>query len=355
MPEPLNVDEYEAAARERLPQMVYDYYAGGAEDEVTVRENREAFRRRAIRYRVLVDVSERDLSCEILGVKMPFPIILAPTSQHKLAHPDGEAETARAAASLGALMTVSSISTVTIEDVAAAAPEAARWFQLYCYGDRWISELLVKRAYESGYRAIVLTVDVPVLGRRERDIRNNYQLPAGLTFANFENLPPPPVRDGSELTAFFSRTQSAELNWDDVDWLRSLYPLPMIVKGIVRADDARRAVEAGFDAIWVSNHGGRQLDTAIATGDALPEVVDAVGGVVPVIVDGGIRRGTDVLKALALGATAAAVGRPQLWGLAVGGAPGVRRVLELMRDELSMAMALAGCRVVADIDRSLIA
>jgi 4-hydroxymandelate oxidase len=352
--EPINVDDYEAAARERLPQMVYDYYAGGAEDEATVRENVEAFRRRVLRYRILVDVAERDLSCDLLGVRMPLPIILAPTSQHRLAHPEGEAETARGAATIGALMTVSTVATVSLEDVAAAAPHAPRWFQLYFYGDRWTTELLAKRAFEAGYRAIVLTVDVPVLGRRERDVRNEYRLPEGMTFANFENLPPPPPDEGSELAAFFSRAQSASLNWDHVEWLRSLVPLPWIIKGVVRGDDARRAMDAGFDAVWVSNHGGRQLDGAIASLDALPEVVEAVGGAVPIIVDGGIRRGTDVLKALALGATAAAIGRPQLWGLAVGGAAGVGHVLGILRDELSSAMALAGCRSLADIDRSLI-
>jgi 4-hydroxymandelate oxidase len=352
MTDPLNIDEYEVLAREALPQMAYDYIAGGADDEITVAENRLAFRRRALRYRVLIDVSERDLSTELLGIRLPFPIIVAPTAAQKLAHPDGEAATAAAASSLGALMTLSSLSTVPMEEIAATG--VPRWFQLYCYAGPDHTEQLVKRAHAADYQAIVLTVDLPVVGRRERDLRNPFAFPEGFSYAHFEAHPPQPD-EGSQLAAMVNRPDSTFISWDNVSWLRSLSPLPMIIKGVVRGDDARRAVEAGFDAIWVSNHGGRQLDGSIATADALPEIVDAVNRQVPIIVDGGIRRGTDVLKALAMGANAVAVGRPPLWGLTVGGQDGVRRVLELLRDELSMAMALAGCPTIADIDRSLLA
>lgn len=355
MGQPVNVDEFEALARERLDQMVYDYYAGGAEDEITLRENRAAFRRRFLKYRVLVDVAERDPSATVLGIRLPFPIILAPTSMHRLVHPDGEAETARAAAELGALMTLSTISSVSLEDVAAAAPGAPRWFQLYCYRDRAITEQLVKRAYEAGYTALVITVDVPLLGRRERDIRNVFTPPPGVHFANFDVRPPAPGQERSALAAWIDNLQTPTLAWDDLAWLRSLAPWPMIIKGIVRADDAKRAVDLGADGVWVSNHGGRQLDGAIPTIEALPEIAAAVGGRKTVILDGGVRRGTDVLKALALGADAVAVGRPQLWGLAAAGAAGVRRVLEMLRDELSLAMALAGCRSISEIGADLIA
>ncbi len=356
MPHPVNVEEFEAIARERLTQMAYDYYAGGAEDEITLRGNREAFRRRLLRYRVLVDVAERDTSTTVLGHALPFPVILAPTSMHKLAHPDGELETARGASSLGALMTLSSISTFTMEDVASAATAGApRWFQLYCYADRSVTETLVKRAYEAGYTALVVTVDVPLLGRRERDFRNMFTLPDGVSFANFE-MPATGAGDqGSALTTWVSALQTPTLNWDDLAWLRSLAPMPMLLKGIVRADDAARALDLGVEGIWVSNHGGRQLDTSIASLDALPDIVAAVDGRAAIIVDGGVRRGTDVLKAIALGADAVAVGRPQLWGLAADGSSGVRRVLEMLRDEFSLAMALAGCRSVTEITPDLLA
>ena len=350
-----NVEDLETIARERLTQMAYDYYAGGAEDEVTLRENREAFKRRFLKYRVLVDVSERDTSTKILGQELPFPVILAPTSMHRLAHPDGEVATAQGAASLGALMTLSSISTVSMEDVASAVPGAPRWFQLYCYAERSVTEMLVKRAHAAGYTALVVTVDVPMLGRRERDFRNTFTLPDGVRFANFEFPAAAPGEEGSALTSWVATLQTPTLNWDDLAWLRSLAPMPMILKGIVRADDAVRAVELGAEGIWVSNHGGRQLDGAIASVDALPDVVAAVGGRTAIIVDGGVRRGTDILKALALGADAVAIGRPQLWGLAADGANGVRRVLEMLRDEFSLAMALAGCTNRAEITPDLLA
>ena len=351
MVDPVNVEEFEAIARGRLDGPVYDYFAGGAEDESTVRGNREAFRRLSLRYRVLVDVTRVETSSQLLGVPLTFPVLLAPTALHRLAHPEAEAATARAAAAEGVLMTLSTVSSMPLEEVASAAPSGARWFQLYCFEDRAETEALVHRAERAGYRAIVLTVDAPILGRRERDLRNPFLVPAGVVPAHSPKVPA--TAQGQWPLA--SVIGQPSLSWKDLGWIRSLSPLPLVVKGIVRGDDAARAVEEGAAAVWVSNHGGRQLDTAIATADALEEIVATVGGRVPLIVDGGIRRGTDVLKALALGATAAAIGRPQLWGLAAGGEQGVRRVLEMLQGELALAMALSGCRSVSEIDRSLVA
>ncbi|MGE5279065.1 MAG: alpha-hydroxy acid oxidase [Acidobacteriota bacterium] len=351
MPGPVNVEEFEAIARDRLEKPVYDYYAGGADDEITVRSNREAFSRLRLKYRVLVDVSRVDLSAELLGVPLSFPVLLAPTALHRMAHPEGERASARAAAGAGTLLTLSTVSSVPLEEVAAAAPGGARWFQLYCFEQREATEALVERALAAGYRAIVLTVDVPILGRRERDLRNPFAMPGGVAAAHFEEAP----RTVAGRTLLSSMVNQPSLSWKDLAWIRRLSPLPLVLKGIVRGDDAARAVDEGAAAVWVSNHGGRQLDTSIPTAQALEEVVESVGGRVPVIVDGGIRRGTDVLKALALGASAAAVGRPQLWGLAAAGEQGVRRVLEMLREELALAMALAGCRRLSEIDRSLVA
>lgn len=351
--EPVNVHEFEAVAREILPQPAFDYYAGGADDEVTIAQNREAFRRRSIRYRTLIDVSQRDVSARLLDLELPHPIILAPTAMQRLAHPEGEAETARGAQASGALQTVSTVSTTSLEDVMTASA-GPKWFQLYCYGDRAISESLLKRAVAAGYRAIVLTVDLPVLGRRERDMRNSFVMPPGMSLANFEG-PIARPEGTNALISWASGLQTDTVTWDDISWIREAAPIPLILKGIVRADDAERAVREGIDAIWVSNHGGRQLDGSIPTLDALAEIAPAVRGSVPLIVDGGVRRGTDALKGLALGADAVAIGRPQLWGLAAGGADGVSRVVSMLREELSLAMALAGCRTLGEITPDLIA
>jgi 4-hydroxymandelate oxidase len=347
---PVNVEELEAIARGRLDKGVYDYYAGGAEDELAVRGNREAFQRLRLKYRVLVDVSTVDVATALLGAPLALPVILAPTALHRMADPEGERATARAAAAAGTLMTLSTVSSVPLEEVAAAAPSGARWFQLYCFPDREDTEALVARAHRAGYGAIVLTVDAPILGRRERDLRNGFEVPIGLP-AHATGRP----RVAGGQWPLGSLIGQPALSWKDLAWLRGMSPLPLVLKGIVRGDDASRAIDEGAAAVWVSNHGGRQLDGAIPTAEALPEVVRAVAGRAPVLVDGGIRRGTDVLKALALGATAAAIGRPQLWGLAAQGEAGVARVLAMLRDELALAMALAGCRRVSEIDRSLVA
>jgi len=351
---PVNVEEFEAIAREKMPPASYDYYAGGAEDEITLRENRTAFQRLRIAYRVLVDVTQRDMRTELLGVPMSMPVMLAPTALHRMAHEDGERATARAAAASEALMCLSSISSTPMEEVRAAAPEGRRWFQLYHLGDKAKTESLVRRAHGSGYEAIVLTVDTPVLGRRERDLRYSQVIPPHVKAVHFEQEDDP-KRVPDEERSLGNFINQPFITWDDIAWLRSLSPLPLIPKGIVRADDAKRAIDEGAAAIWVSNHGGRQLDTSIATADALPSIAEAVAKQVPIIVDGGVRRGTDVLKALALGADVVALGRPQLWGLAADGENGVRAVLDLLRNELSLAMALAGCKNLSEIDRSLLA
>jgi 4-hydroxymandelate oxidase len=349
---PITVGEYEDRARAILPQMAFDYYAGGAEDEWTVRENRAAFSRYVLRPRVLVDVSSRDLTTRILGQDVSLPVLVAPTALHALANPEGEVATARGAASAGTVMIQSSLSSRTIEDVAAARGQ--RWFQLYVQRDRDLTAELVKRAEAAGCSAIVLTADLPVVGARDRDIRNDFQLPGDVRYVNMQVQRPPEGR-GSGLAAFVGFQGDASVAWGDVAWLRSLTDLPFLLKGVVRADDARRAVDAGFEGIVVSNHGGRQLDGAVPSMDSLPEVVDAVGDRTEILVDGGVRRGSDVLKALALGARAVLVGRPILWGLAVGGEVGVRHVLDLLRAELDIAMAIAGCRTVADITPDLVA
>lgn len=348
----LTVNDFEAAARGRLPQMVFDYYAGGSGDEWTLQENRRAFDRWVIRPRVLVDVSDLDIRTTVLGGEIPFPILLAPTAFQRMAHPEGELATARGAKGLDAIMVLSTISTVPLEEVAETGVRG--WFQLYVLKDRDITAELVKRAHASGYGAVMLTVDTPILGRRLRDERNRFALPPGIGLANLEGMGLPDST-GSDLFSFFLDRHDTSLSWEDVAWLRSLSPLPVVLKGIVTAEDTRMAVDAGVDAIVVSNHGGRQLDGAPATLDALEEVVDAAEGRAEILLDGGVRRGSDVFKALALGARAVMVGRPYLWGLTVEGAGGVRRVLEILRDDLILTMALAGRVRVADIDRSAVA
>jgi 4-hydroxymandelate oxidase len=354
--EPVNLFDFESIAHQRLPQMAYDYYAGGAHDEVTLRENRDCYERLWLRYHVLVDVENPDLATTVLGQPISMPILVGPTAFQRMAHPDGELATARATASANTLMVLSTLSNSSVEEVDAAA-EAPRCFQLYVYRDRSATRALIERVEAAGYAALVLTVDAPYLGRRERDVRNRFTLPAGLRVENLSaaglaDLPPEAA--GSGLAAYFAKLLDPTLTWADVDWLRSVTRLPILVKGIVRGDDAVRAVEHGVAGVIVSNHGGRQVDTAPPTIAALPEVVDAVNGRVEVFVDGGVRRGTDVVKALALGARAVLIGRPVLWGLAAAGEDGVRTVLELLREELRLAMALCGCPTVDSITRDLV-
>jgi len=358
-PPAINLHDYESLARERLPQMVYDYYAGGANDELTVAENVRAWDRLRLRPRVLENVSSVDVSTTVLGHPVAMPVLTAPCGFSMLAHPAGECAVARATAAAGVIQVVSTAATKTLEEVAAAADgRGERWFQLYCYRDREITRALVERAEAAGYTALCLTVDVPLLGRREREIRDHFHLPAGITMKNLEPYAADLVAaqpEGSALATYANTLWDPSLTWDAIGWLRSITRLPLLVKGILTAEDARRALEQGVAAVIVSNHGGRQLDTVVSGCEALPAVVDAVAGRGEVLVDGGIRRGTHVLKALALGARAVLIGRPYLWGLAVDGEDGVRRVLELLRDELALAMALAGCASVSRIGRTLIA
>lgn len=340
---PLTVAEYEPLARQTMDPGAWDYYAGGAGDERSMADAREAWDRLRLRPRILVDVATRDLSTAAFGRSLAHPVIVAPMAAHDLAHPDAERATARGAAGAGALFTLSTISSLPMEEVAAAAPDAPRWFQLYAPADRSDCQALVERAAAAGYEALAVTVDLPLPGNRERDRRNAFVLHLGVHLA-----PDQPTDEGGII-------ELPTLTWDDLAWLRSVCPIPLIAKGVLRADDAARAVDAGCDGIWISNHGGRQLDTSIAGIDALPEIAAAVGGRALLVVDGGVRRGIDVLKGLALGADLVAVGRPVLWGLAAGGADGVRHVLELVRDELSLAMALAGCRTIEEITPDLVA
>lgn len=354
--EPINVMDFEAIAKARLDPAAYDYYASGADDEIALAKNRSAFERIEVLFRVLVDVSRRTTETMVLGHPLRAPILVAPTAFHKLAHPDGELATARGAADAGTVMILSTLSNTAVEDVVAGTA-APVWFQLYVYRDRGATEAVVRRAEAAGCRALVLTVDAPLLGRRERDVRNRFHLPEGLAVENlvpagYGGIDRPPL--GSGLNAYFASLIDASLTWKDLDWLRSVTRLPLVVKGIVRADDARRAVEHGASGIVVSNHGGRQLDASPATIDVLPRVAEAVEGRAEVFLDGGVRRGADVLKAVALGARAVLIGRPILWGLAADGARGVARVLDMLREELDLSMALAGCPDLGAVTADLI-
>jgi 4-hydroxymandelate oxidase len=356
MPPVVNLFEYERLAKARMTPMAFDYYASGAMDEITVQANHRAYDEIFLRYRVLAGVGTRDTSTTVLGQRMTMPVLVAPTAFHGLAHSQGELATARGSAAASVTFVMSTLSNTRMEDVARVRT-GAQWYQLYVYKDRGVTRSLVQRAEAAGFSALELTVDAPVLGQREADVRNHFHLPEGLRLANlimpeFEQVPD--VAGHSGLAAYFARLQDDNLTWRDVEWLRSITNLPVLVKGVSRGDDARHAVESGAAGIVVSNHGGRQLDTARPTIRALPEVVEAVAGRAEVLVDGGIRRGTDVLKALALGARAVQVGRPVLWALAVDGEAGVRHVLELLRAEFDLAMALCGCRNVAEITRDLI-
>lgn len=347
---PINIFDYEKLAQAKLPPAVWDYYAGGSEDEVTLRENRAAFERIRLRPRVLVDCSTVDMSTTVLGTSVSMPILVAPTASHGLLYPDGECATARAVGASGTLMVASTSATRSAGEIASAAT-GPLWFQLYPHRSLEVTAQLVQRAEAAGYRAIALTADTPLLGRRERDVRNSFEIADYVTFMNYHEVNAADVAEAID----DSRAARHRFDtWETVDWLRSQTSLPVLVKGILTAEDALIALEHGVAGIMVSNHGGRQLDGAIPTIEALPEIVAAVAGRCEVYVDGGVRRGTDVLKALALGARAVLVGRPVLWGLAVNAEEGVRHVLELLRAELALAMTLAGRPTLASIDRSLV-
>ena len=350
-----SVADYAESARRRLPKDVLDYYEGGALDEITLRENTAGWQRLKLFYSVLASVGARELSTTVLSQPVSTPIAVAPTAFHKLACEAGEIATARAARATGSLFILSSLSNTPMEAVFAEAA-SPRWFQLYVYKDRSVTRDLVQRAEAAGAEAIVLTVDAPGLGTRERDARNRFRLPEGLAVANLVPLGKGEIPEvgGSGLAAYVRENFKQDLGFADLDWLCGCTRLPVVVKGVCRGDDARRAAEHGARAVVVSNHGGRQLDTAPAGCEVLPHVAEAAGDLCEIYIDGGIRRGSDVLKAIALGARAVLVGRPILWGLTVNSEEGARHILEILRRELDEAMLLCGCTKLTDINRSLL-
>jgi 4-hydroxymandelate oxidase len=350
----VNLFDYEELARKRLPAMAYEYIAGGAGDEVTLRDNRTHFDAIRLKPRVLRDVSKLDTSSTLFGQRLEYPILLAPTAYHKITHPEGELATARGAGAAHATMCVSSFATTSIEDVAKAAT-GPLWFQLYVQADRGFTKALVQRAEAAGCRALLVTCDSPVTGARNREARAGFRLPPGIERENLKGL----IGGASTVAhvdegTIYSGILDPALTWEGIDWIRSFAKVPVILKGILSPEDATLAVQHGAQGILVSNHGARNLDTLPATIDALPAVVEAVAGRIPVLMDGGVRRGTDVVKALALGAKAVLIGRPYLWGLSVNGADGVQSVMRILRSEFQAAMALCGHTSLATIDRSVL-
>jgi len=368
----LNIDELRLRARRRLPRAVFDFIDGAAEDEVTLRRNRAAFARHALVPRVAVDVSSVDLVTTVLGERLLAPLVLAPTGLCGMATSRGEVPAARAAADAGVRWAASCLSSVTLEEIAREAP-GDHWFQLYVWKDRAFTQKLIERAAAGGYRVLVVTLDVPVLGQRERDVRNGATIPPRVTLRNaidvlrcpkwlwtiwrgppvtFANVTP---ADGSAtlkpfaLSPFVNSLFDPAVTWKDVEWMRRLWKGPLAVKGVMTAEDARLSIEHGADAVIVSNHGGRQLDDAPGSLEVLPEVAEAVGSRAEVLLDGGIRRGTDMAKALALGARACMVGRPYLYGLAAAGQSGVADAIRILVAELRRAMALMGCKRIGDL------
>jgi 4-hydroxymandelate oxidase len=342
----LSLPELEELARECMPAMAYEYVASGAADEITIKWNREAYDRISLRQRVLTGIEQPSTAVTMFGTTLAFPILLAPTGYHKVLHPEGEIATARGAGAARAAWVVASTSNTSLEEIADVA-SAPLWFQLYLQTDREFTKDVVDRAAAAGYQALCLTVDTPVLGARNRQTRARFQLPPGVDTPHLSDVKKPgrSILDPTRVVP----------SWKDVEWLRSITKLPLVLKGILDGEDAQRAIASGADGVIVSNHGGRNLDTVRASFDVLPEIVAAVESRVPVLLDGGIRRGTDVLKALARGATAVLIGRPYCYALALGGAAGVERAVDILRTELEMAMILSGRESLAAIDGSLLA
>ncbi|XP_074890881.1 2-Hydroxyacid oxidase 2 [Buteo buteo] len=338
------VSDFEAYAKKYLPKIAWDFFAAGADDCSTRDENILAYKRIRFRPRMLRDVSMMDIRTKLLGTEISFPVGIAPTGFHQLAWPDGEKSTARAAKAMNTCYIASTYSTCTLEEISAAAPGSLRWFQLYIHRNRAVSQQLVQRAEALGFQGLVLTADLPYTGKRRDDVRNGFRLPPHMKLKNLE---------GAFEVCKMSPLDPS-VTWNDIYWLRSLTHLPIIIKGILTKEDAELAVRHGVQGIIVSNHGGRQLDGGPATIDALVEVVEAVQGRVEVYLDGGIRKGSDVLKALALGAKCVFIGRPALWGLAYKGEEGLQEVLRILQDEFRLSMALAGCASVSEIGRHLV-
>ena len=344
--------DYERAALPAMSEQARSYIEGGAGDEITLRDNADAWQRLSLRPRMLTGVGDCDLSTRLLGVTRPHPVVIAPTAFQRLVHPEGEVAVARAAKATDTIMCVSTLASTGPAAIAEAIPDQARWFQLYAFVDRGVTRELIQSAAAHGYEALVVTVDRPVLGLREREWRSNMRDvsrhgPSGAAAAAglaTEGMPP----------ADYSALIDANLRWSDIERFVAESPLPLLVKGIMTAEDAQLAIEHGARGVIVSNHGGRQLDTVLSGADALAPIVDAVAGRVDVLVDGGVRRGTDVVKALALGAGGVLVGRPLTWGLTVGGTEGAQRVIEILLAELHNALALSGCPRVTDLNRSFV-
>ncbi|KAJ8870922.1 hypothetical protein PR048_027224 [Dryococelus australis] len=369
------LQDYEQYAHQNLDKNALDYYRSGAGDEYSLELNRTSFKSYRIRPCCLVDVSSVDVSTQVLGTCVSLPVGISPTAMQRMAHPDGECATARvsdkypttatskvmcnkdwgvfaAAGDAGTVFILSTLSTSSVEEVSAAAPHTTKWFQLYIYKDRELTEKLVKRVEDAGYQALVLTVDAPVFGIRRSDVRNKFKLPPHLTLANFKGLHATDVTEskgGSGINEYVLSLFDPALSWEDINWLKSITKLPIILKGILTAQDAVRGVDAGAAAILVSNHGARQIDSTPASIEVLPEVVKAVGGRVEVYLDGGVRQGTDIFKALALGAKMVFVGRPALWGLTHSGQQGVKNILDILKWELETTFSLTGCNSVQNI------
>jgi 4-hydroxymandelate oxidase len=352
----VTLHDYEPRARQVLPHMIFEYIAGGAGDEITMRANREAFDRIRVRPRVLVDVSQIDTRVALFGQEMCAPILLAPCAYMKMFDPDGEREAVRGANAAGITLVASTAASTSFEDMAAVA-ERPLWFQLYTSSDRDFTRRLLERVQAAGCSVVCVTVDAPVRGLRDRDSRCEFRLPAGIERPNFRDLNPQACTGNAraEGRSIYSPNLDPRITWKEMEWIKSFVRVPVILKGILSGEDARRAVNAGMDGIVVSNHGARTIDTVPASMDALPEVVDAVEGRVPVLLDSGVRRGTDVVKAIACGAAAVLVGRPFLYGLALEGAEGVRKVAETLIRETEMVMAVCGRTRVSEIDGSILA
>ena len=350
---PVNIYEYEAIAKEKMPLFEYDFVAGGAADEITLRRTRAAFDSIMLRPRMLVDVEHRDLSTTVLGQRIALPIMADPSGGHGRSHPEGELATAKAAVAMGTVMVLSSGSTYTIEEVAEVATGPI-WFQQYLFQDRGLTTLMAQRAQEAGYSALCITLDSSIRAKRERNIRNNYTGQPSRNYAGIVDMEEYRWDLSSDAPRGVNELINRAATWSELDWLAANTPLPLLVKGIMTGEDAHLCAEHGVKALIVSNHGARQLDTTFATIEVLPEVVAAVDGQLEVYMDGGIRRGTDVLKALALGARAVLIGRPLFWGLAADGEAGVRAVLEMLQDELDLAMGMCGRSTIDSIDIGLL-